>query len=312
MPVTALVQHPPSFLNRAESVELAVTLIAQAASSGASLVVFTESFIPGYPAWIWRLRPGSDSKILAQLHALLSANAVTMGDDSIKALCDAAARHRITLVCGVVERDDAGSRSTLYNTVLVIGPDGAILNRHRKLVPTNAERTIWGHGDGRGLKAVETPAGRLGTLICWENYLPLARHALYAQGIEVYIAPSYDSGDNWINAMQYIALESGCWVLGCGMALRASDLPADLPGKELMYPAPEEWVNCGDSVIVAPGGAIVAGPLHAQNGILLFDLDLNLVTAARRSLDVVGHSGRPDLMSLQLQSAPYAALINRD
>lgn len=312
MPVTALVQHPPSFLNRAQSVDLAVTLISQAASSGASLVVFTEAFIPGYPSWIWRLRPGSDSKILAQLHALLSANAVTVGDDSTKALCDAAARHKITLVCGIVERDDAGSRSTLYNTILVIGPDGAILNRHRKMVPTNAERTIWGHGDARGLKTVETPAGRLGTLICWENYLPLARHALYAQGIDVYIAPSYDSGDNWITAMQFIARESGCWVLGCGMALRATDLPADFPGKELMYPDPEEWVNCGDSVIVAPGGAIVAGPLHAQNGIVLFDLDLRIVSAARRSLDVVGHSGRPDLLSLQLQSAPYAALINRD
>ena len=208
------------------------------------------------------------------------------------------------MVCGLQERDSAFSRSTLYNTVVVIGPDGTLLNRHRKLMPTNPERMVWGFGDASGLRAVDTPCGRVGVLICWENYMPLARCAMYASGVEVYVAPTYDAGAVCTSTMQHIAREGGCWVLGAGCAFQARDIPDTLPGKAMLYPEPDAWINAGDSVVVAPGGRIVAGPLHESLGILYAEIDLERVGMARRSLDVVGHYARPDLFQLQVDRRP--------
>ena len=185
---------------------------------------------------------------------------------------------------------------------MVIGADGALLNRHRKLMPTNPERMVWGSGDASGLKAVDTPAGRIGTLICWESYMPLVRYALYAQGIDIYVTPTYDSGDRAVATMQHIAREAGCWVVSCGSAFQGRDLPEDFPGKAELYPKADEWVNSGDSVIVAPGGKVAAGPLHEQHGILYAELDLERVGMARRSLDVLGHYARPDLFQLHVDT----------
>jgi nitrilase len=300
----AVIQRSPVFLNRAKTLANAVTAVHEAAQSGAQLIVFPEAFIPGYPVWIWRLRPGSDLGLMEQLHSLLRTNAVSLADDDLAPLCQAAKQNKVTLVCGIEERDAAFSRGTLYNSVVVIGADGVLLNRHRKLMPTNAERMVWGFGDATGLKVIETPCGRVSTLICWESYMPLARCALYAQGVEIYIAPTYDSGERWIATMQHIAREGGCWVIGSGCAFRARDIPDTLPGKAELFRNADEWVNPGDSVIVAPGGKIAAGPMHEELGILYAEIDLERVGIARRSLDVVGHYARPDIFQLHVNTNP--------
>ena len=299
----AIIQKPPVFLNRADTLRNAVGAVGEAVKGGAQLIVFPEAFIPGYPAWIWRLRPGSDMGLAEQLHALLLANAVSLDGDDLAPLYQAAREHKVTVVCGINERDADFSRSTIYNTVVVIGADGILINRHRKLMPTNPERMVWGCGDASGLKVRDTPCGRVGALICWENYMPLARCALYAQGVEIYIAPTYDSGDRWIATLQHIAREGGCWVAGSGAAFQARDLPDSVPGKAGLYPNPDDWVNSGDSVVIAPGGKIVAGPMRKELGILYADIDLEQIGIARRSLDVVGHYSRPDIFQLHVNTA---------
>ena len=300
----AVVQSPPVFLDRTRTLEKAVSSVREAAQGGARLIVFPEAFIPGYPAWIWRLRPGGDMGLTEKLHSLLRANAVDLSGRDLAPLCEAARREKVAVVCGVHERDADFGGGTLYNTVVVIGADGAVLNRHRKLMPTNPERMVWGCGDPSGLKTVETPCGRVGVMICWESYMPLARYALYAQGLDVYVAPTYDSGERCVATMQHIAREGGCWVAGGGCAFRAKDIPDEVPGKAELFRNPEEWVNPGDSVIVAPGGKIVAGPLHEELGILYADIDLERVGMARRSLDVVGHYSRPDVFQLHVNRKP--------
>jgi nitrilase len=305
----ALVQQAPVFLDRAATLDRALTAVAEAAQAGARLVVLPEAFIPGYPAWIWRLRPGTDMALADQLHARLRRNAVDLSRDELAPLRAAARQHKLTVVCGIHERDAEFSRNTLYNTVVVIGPDGTLLNRHRKVMPTSPERMVWGFGDASGLKTVETPCGRVGALICWENYLPLARCALYAQGIDIHVAPTYDNGERWIASMQHIAREGGCWVLGSCVAFRGGDIPAGLPGKAQLYLDDEEWINPGDSLVVAPGGKIVAGPLHEAQAILYADVDLEKVGQARRTLDVVGHYARPDLFQLHVNTRPARPVV---
>jgi nitrilase len=298
----ALIQHPPAILDRAKSLQAAVAAVADAAANGAALVVFPETYIPGYPSWIWRLRPGSDGAIAAQLHSLLLENSVCLKRGDLRPLLDAAAKNQVTVVCGINERDEEHGGGTLYNSVVVIGADGQLLNRHRKLMPTNPERMVWGFGDGSTLKVIETACGRIGTLICWENFMPLARYALYAQGMDIYIAPTYDHGDGWLGTLQHIAREGCCWVLGSGCALKGSDFPADFPHRATLYPDPEEWINAGDSVVIAPGGKIIAGPLRRQAGVLYAQIDTAAVGPARRSLDVVGHYARPDVFQLKVNT----------
>jgi nitrilase len=300
----AIIQHAPVCLDRTATLDTAVTAVGEAARAGARLVVFPEAFVPGYPAWIWRLRPGGDMALTERLHARLRANAVDLGSDDLASLRQAAQQYEVTIVCRVHERDGEFNRSTLYNTVIVIGPDGALLNRHRKLMPTGPERMVWGFGDATGLNAVDTPCGRVGALICWESDMPLARCAMYAQGVEVYVAPTFDSGERCVATMQHIAREGGCRVLGSGCAFQARTIPDDVPGKAQMYPDADEWISPGDSVVVASVGKIVAGPLHEALGIVYADVDLERVGMARRSLDVVGHYARPDLFQLKVNRRP--------
>lgn len=306
----AVVQSAPVFGDRLATLACAVAAIEAAAGDGAELVVLPESFVPGYPAWIWRLRPGSDAGLFERLHARLRAGAVDIARGDLAGLCDAAARHAVTVVCGVCESDGRPG-GTLYNTVVVIGSDGACLNRHRKLMPTGPERMVWGFGDASGLRVVETPLGRIGTLVCWENYMPFARAALYQQGVEILVAPTYDEGPVWLASLQHIAREGGCWVVGNGSAFRGSDLVAHLPEARDLYPQGDAWVNAGDSAVVAPGGKIVAGPLHEAFGVVGATLDLDRVGSARRSLDVAGHYARPDVFRLHV-SAGAAASVVRD
>ncbi|MDZ5434868.1 carbon-nitrogen hydrolase family protein [Pseudomonas fluorescens] len=301
MTKVAIIQRPPVLLDRSATIARAVQSVAEAAAAGASLIVLPESYIPGYPSWIWRLAAGKDGAVMGQLHTRLLANAVDITNGDLSPLCEVARVHAVTIVCGINECDRHNGGGTLYNSVVVIGANGAMLNRHRKLMPTNPERMVHGFGDASGLRAVDTPAGRLGALICWENYMPLARYALYAQGVEIYVAPTYDTGEGWISTMRHIALEGRCWVLGSGTALRGGDIPDDFPARAQLFADPDEWINDGDSVVVNPQGRIVAGPLHREAGILYADIDVALVAPARRALDVTGHYARPDIFELQVR-----------
>ena len=304
----AIIQESPVLLDRKKTIEKAIQFIEQAASADAKLVVFPEAYISGYPAWIWRLRPGGDWGTSEELHARLLDSAVDIDAGDLKLLCDSAKKNKITIVCGLNERDSKLSKATLYNTVVIIGKEGNILNRHRKLMPTNPERMVWGFGDGSGLNVVDTPAGRVGTLLCWENYMPLARYTLYSQGIEIYVAPTYDSGDEWLGTMQHIAREGRCWVICSGVALTNSDIPTDFPDRETLYPTTEEWINPGDSAVIAPGGEIVAGPMRKEKGILFAEVDSKRVGISKRDLDITGHYSRPDIFTLTVNTQPQSPI----
>jgi nitrilase len=303
MAKVAVIQKPPVLLDRKKTIDSALASIEEAVRAGASLLVFPEAYVPGYPTWIWRLRPGGDMKLSGEIHARLRENAVDLARGDLQPLQDAAARHAVTIVIGINELDSEFSGTTLFNTVVVIGPDGALLNRHRKLMPTNPERMVWGMGDASGLKVVDTPAGRLGSLICWESYMPLARYALYAQGIEIYVAPTWDTGESWLATMRHIAKEAGCWVIGTATAMQGNDLPENFPERDALF-KPDEWINDGDAVVVKPMGAIAAGPLRREKGILYADIDKEAARSARRSLDVCGHYSRSDVFSFSVNRKP--------
>ncbi len=301
----AVVQRPPVLLDRDATMKLAVEYLHEAADAGAGLIVFPETYVPGYPVWIWSLRPGADYGLTGDIHRVLLDNSVDLTGDDLRPLRDAAAERGVVVVVGVHEREGQFSRATLYNTLVTIGADGSILNRHRKLMPTNPERMIWGQGDASGLRVVDTPIGRLGGLICWENYMPLARYALYAEGVEIYVASTWDSGSSWIASMQHIAKEGRCWVIGSGCSLRTDDVPMNFPGRDAVFGSDAEWLNPGDSMIVAPGGEIVAGPLHEEHGFVFADIDVGLAAADHRVLDVAGHYNRPDIFQLTVDRSAH-------
>jgi nitrilase len=294
----AVVQEPPVLLDREATLAAAVGHLRRAADGGARLVVFPEAYVPGYPVWIWRLRPEADYELTSAIYRELLANSVDLVADGLRSLRDVAAERGVVVVCGIHEREGEFSRATLYNTLVTIGADGAVVNRHRKLMPTNPERMIWGRGDASGLNVVETPAGRLGTLLCWENYMPLARYALYAQNLEVLVAPTWDCGDEWVATMRHIAREGGCYVVGVGTAIQARDVPADFPERARIFPDPDDWLCDGDAVVVKPFGRIAAGPLRREKGTLFAEIDPELARRSRRSLDVTGHYSRPDIFRL--------------
>lgn len=307
----AVIQKPPVLLDRGKTIARVVESIDEAAAAGASLLVFPEAYVPGYPTWIWRLRPGGDGALTSEIHARLRANAVDVARGDLQPVQDAAAKRRVTVVLGINELDSDFSGTTLFNTLVVIGPDGALLNRHRKLMPTNPERMVWGMGDASGLKVVDTPAGRLGALICWESYMPLARYALYAQNIDIYVAPTWDSGESWLATMRHIAKEAGCWVIGTATAMQGNDLPDDFPERDKLY-KPDEWINDGDAVVIKPMGAIAAGPLHREKGILYAEIDAEAARRSRRSMDVCGHYSRPDIFSFAVDRKPHPPVVFTD
>ncbi|MEH6452395.1 MAG: carbon-nitrogen hydrolase family protein [Psychromonas sp.] len=234
----AISQKPPVLLDLAASIEIAIQTINEVADAGAQLVVFPEAFLPGYPTWIWRLRPGGDMALGNTIHEKLRNNAVNITNGDLDPICEAAARNNIVVVIGMNELDSEFSGTTLFNTVVVISSNGSILNRHRKIMPTNPERMVWGFGDASGLRVVDTPVGRIGCLICWENYMPLARYALFAQDIDIYIAPTWDSGEIWGNSMNHIAREGGCWVLTTATAMQGNDIPETFPERRFLWHHP--------------------------------------------------------------------------
>jgi nitrilase len=312
MKKVAIIQEAPYVLDKEKTINKAVEIINKVSSQGAELIVFPEAFIPGYPAWIWRLRPGGDWGTCEEIHARLLKNTIDLSTNDLKPICKAAKENSVTLVCGMHERDNKNSQSTIYNSAITIDAQGEIVNHHRKLMPTNPERMVWGFGDGHGLNVIDTPVGKIGSLICWENYMPLARYALYSQGVEIYIAPTYDSGEAWIGTMQHIAREGKCWVLCCGVALERKDFPADFPNLDSLYPEEEEWINPGDSAVIAPNGEIISGPLSKEKGVLMVEIEVEKAISSKRALDVAGHYSRPDVFTLQVDKSRQSpiTLIN--
>lgn len=297
----AAVQAAYVLMDREACLAKAVDLVGQAAARGAGIVVFPEVFIPGTPIWI-DSRPIWDGD--GEWFALLVDQAVVVPGPVTHALGAAARDAGVYLVIGVEEREPHGA--TIYNSTLYFGPDGALLGKHRKLVPTGSERTVWGMGDGSTLPVIDTPHGRLSGLTCWENYMPLARFYLYAQGVDIWTAPTLAPGDGWIATMRHIAREGRCYVIGVNPCLRADQIPADFPGRDQVWPRPDggEWVEPGNSVIVGPNAELLAGPARHEETILTADIDLDAVRAARRMFDPAGHYNRPDVFRLSVDIRP--------
>ena len=308
---TAVVQAAPILFNRDATVEKACRLTAEASAQGAQLILFPEAFVPAYPRGLsFGTVVGSRSPEGRLTWERYWDNAVDVPGPATEALGQAAQVANAYLAIGVIERDTQFSRGTLYCTLLYFGPDGQLLGKHRKLKPTAAERLIWGEGDGSTLTVLDTPLGKLGGLICWENYMPLARMALYSKGVEMYLAPTADSRDSWQATLRHIALEGRCFVLGCNQFVTKSMYPADLPGIEDLADQPE--IMCrGGSAIISPLGEVLVGPLYDAEGILYADLDLADVARSKLDFDVVGHYARPDVFQLVVDERPLSPVTHR-
>ena len=301
----AAVQAAYVLMDQQATLAKAIDLIRQAAADGAQIVVLPEAFIPGTPIWIDSVPIWDGDE---DWYALLVEQAVTVPGPVTEALGDVARESGVYVVVGVEERDPHGS--TIYNTILYVGPDGDLLGKHRKLMPTGSERTVWGMGDGSTLPVIDTPFGRLSGLTCWENYMPLARFHLYAQGVDIWTAPTLAPGDAWVATMRHIAREGRCYVVGVNPCVHVDQIPADFPHRERIWDRERsgEWVEPGNSVIVDPSGAILAGPAREQEVILTAEVDLTAVHAARRYFDPTGHYHRPDVFQLTVDVRPRPAV----
>jgi nitrilase len=300
----AAVQAAPVFLDLRESVDKAIALVRAAAGRGARLVAFGETWLPGYPAWL-DLCPGAaawDSPGARAIHARLRANSLVIPGPETERLGRAARRHGVVLVIGAHERVEAGAgHGTLYANQLIFGSDGALLSAHRKLVPTHAERLAWGQGDGGGLAAVATSCGRVGALICWEHWMPLARQALHQSGEAIHVAAWPTVRDMYQVASRHYAFEGRCFVLAVGQIIRAGDLPRDLALPPPFRRKPASLVVRGGTCIIGPDGAFLAGPVFDREEIVVADLDLDRIAGEVMSLDVTGHYNRPDLFDFSVR-----------
>jgi nitrilase len=290
-------------LNRDATLDKACELIGRAAREGAALAVFPEAFMPGYPVWTWFIPPGHTHP-LREIYTELHANSVAVPSATTDRLCAAARKEGVAVAIGINEKNSEASDSTLYNTLLYIGPDGTLLGKHRKLVPTGGERLVWGQGDGSDLEVYELPFARVGGLLCWENYMPLARYALSAWGAQIHLAPTWDHGEPWLSTMRHLAKESRCFVVGCCSAMQKDDIPDRLAFKSKYLEAVSGWINPGDSVIVDPDGKIVAGPASEEETILTAEVNPDQLVGPRWQIDVAGHYARPDVFELRVHRRP--------
>ena len=298
MKVTA-VQEPPVYYDREATLARGAEIIGQAAAEGSSLVVFPEAWVPGYIDFVWAVMPSNEMGVFDSIDRVLWQNSVDMSKGELTPICEAAREHGVVVIIGINEVSSSMSHGTLYNTVVTIDATGDVLNTHRKLMPTNAERQVWGFGDGSTLHVVETAVGRIGALLCWETYMPMARMALYAQNMEIYCVPTAYNVELNDASMRHIAKEGGCAVISACAIAQMSDLPDS-------YPHPEafedwgDWISPGGAIIVEPGGAVSGGPMRGEIGLLNANIDLSLIRTARRTFDVAGHYARPDVFSLSI------------
>ncbi|HEY7794275.1 MAG TPA: carbon-nitrogen hydrolase family protein [Gaiellaceae bacterium] len=294
--MVACVQVEPAIFDRSATIARVAERTAEAAAAGAGLVVFPETFVPAYPSSAWaKALAGWGDQSAKEAFALLHRESLELPSADADRLAATASEHGVWLVIGVNELDRERP-GTLYNSLLYYSPEGELALHHRKLVPTNHERLVWGQCDGRGLRAIETPVGRIGGLICWENYMPLARFSLYESGVEIYIASTADDGDSWQATLQHIALESRAFVVAPCHFQRASSYPGDFPLRELI--ADRELLGRGGSAVLAPDGSYLAGPLYGEEGILYAELDPDRLREARQRFDPAGHYHRPDVLKL--------------
>lgn len=298
----AVVQAGSVMMDRDATIEKAVRLTHEAADNRADLVLFPEAFVPGYPRGLsFGVLVGSRTDAGRRTWARYHENSVEVPSAATERLGEAARSAGVHLAIGVIERSRVGG--TLYCTLLYFGPDGRLLGKHRKLKPTAGERLIWGEGDGSTLPVFDTPIGRIGGLICWENYMPLARMALYDKGVEIYLAPTADARDAWQATLRHIALEGRCFVLGCNQYATKSMYPADLEGIEELADQAEELCR-GGSAVISPLGEYLAGPLFGSEGILYADLERSRIVEGKFDFDVVGHYARDDVFRFAVNEAP--------
>ena len=298
-PVTvACAQLEPVIFDRDATIEKLATGAAEIAANGARLAVFPEAFVPAYPSSTWaKALAGWAEEGAKEAFALLARESIEIPGPAERRLGEIARENELWLVTGVTERDPARP-GTLYNTLLYHGPDGELALKHRKLVPTNHERLVWGQGDGGGLETVETPLGRIGGLICWENYMPLARFALYESGVELYIASTADDSEGWQSTLVHIARESRAFVISPSHYQRASAYPDDFPLRRLLDGL--DVIGRGGSAILGPDGVYLAGPLWDEERILYAELDPERLAEERQRFDPVGHYHRPDVLRLDV------------
>lgn len=294
----AVVQAAPVVFDLEKTLEKAIGLIHEAAEKGANIVVFPETFIPGYPRGLTfgfniGARTMEGRKDFQRFHD----NCVAVPGPEVDILAKAAAENNVYLAMGITEKDGNNIDGTLHCCMLFFGPDGTFLGRHRKLKPTGSERYIWGQDDGSTLTVVDTPYGQMGALICWENYMPLARAAMYQKGIKLYLAPTADQRDTFQCTLRHIAIEGRCFVICCNQYMEKSMYPTDLYGYAEIEAQPD--VMCrGGSCIINPFGEYVAGPAFGGEEILVADLDLDQITQGKADFDCIGHYARPDIFEL--------------
>jgi len=301
----AAVQAAYELMDQKATLSKAIGLLEQAAADGAEIVVFPEVFVPGTPIWIDSV-PIWDGD--ADWYAMLVDQAVVVPGPVTEALGAAARDTGTYVVIGVDEREP--NSGTIYNANLYFGPDGALLGKHRKLMPTGSERTVWGMGDGSTLPVIDTPYGRLSGLTCWENYMPLARFHLYAQGVDIWTAPTLATGDAWVATMRHLAREGRCYVVGVNPCVHVDQIPESFPHRDRLWDRERhgEWVEEGNTVIVDPSGEILAGPARQEETILTAEVDLTAVRSARRLFDPTGHYNRPDVFQLTVDTRPRSAV----
>jgi nitrilase len=303
----AVVQAAPVVFDRERTLKKVHALAADAAGQSARLVVFPEAFVSAYPRGLdFGAVFGSRTDKGREQFRRYWESSVDVPGPAVEALGRTAKSLHIYLVIGVVERD----RGTLYCSVLFFAPDGAYLGKHRKIMPTASERLVWGFGDGSTMPVFETPLGKVGAVICWENYLPLMRAAMYAKGVELYCAPTADPRDSWIASMRHIAVEGRCFVLSCNQFNRCRDFPSDY-GADLGND-PDAVVTRGGSCIVDPFGKFLAGPNTEGEAILIAEIDRAQIVRGKYDLDVVGHYARPDIFELHVDERPKKPVTTHD
>jgi nitrilase len=300
----AVVQAAPVAFDRGRTLEKVRALALEAAATGAKLIVFPEAFVAGYPRGLdFGARVGSRTPECREMFRRYWESAVDVPGPAAEEIGAAARDAGAYLVIGVIERDGG----TLYCTVLFFEPGGALMGKHRKLMPTAAERLIWGQGDGSTMPVFDTPIGRLGAVICWENYMPMLRMHMYARRIQIYCAPTADDRETWLSTMRHIALEGRCFVLGCNQFARRSDYPADYPA--IQGDDPATVMSRGGSCIVDPMGRVLAGPAFDGPAILAADLDLDEIARGQFDFDVAGHYARPDVFRLVVNEAATPVVV---